>query len=164
MALIRPLATRSADRSFKNIHSLGFASYVATVREALTNANESVVVVTPFLDSDGIDLLEESWTNRVHDASWDVYVRTASPRLMQKAAKMEWRVFEYRGDKDSGMHAKIVSVDDNRLILGSMNLINKNMYSNLEIGVDITDDPIVRKIKHLENWLQEACERNRVIF
>ena len=54
------------------------------------------------------------------------------------------------------MHAKVISIDDNRAILGSMNFLHKSMYSNLELGVDITDDPIIKKLTRLEFMLKQA--------
>lgn len=157
--MIRALATKSADPSFKNVHRLGFKSYVATVRDALVNAREKVVVVTPFMDQSGIELLEESWQTRVNDASWEVYVRTASAGLKRTAEKLGWELYEYPELADSGMHAKVVSIDKDRVIVGSMNLLRRSMYSNLEIGVDVTDDPLVAKMIRLEGWLQEVSEK-----
>jgi len=159
--LIRALATKSADPSFKNLHRLGFRSYVATVRDAMVNAKEKVVVVTPFMDQSGIELLEESWRTRANDASWEVYVRSANASLRKTAEKLGWKLFEYPEAADSGMHAKFVSIDKDRVIIGSMNLLRRSMYSNLEIGVDITEDPLVAKMIRLEGWLQEVSVRVR---
>lgn len=159
MALIRPLATRSADPYFRNVHTLGFGSYVANVREALVTAKNSAVVVTPFIDDAGVKFLSECWSNRMgNDAKWEVYVRKADSTLVDLASKNGWRLFEYPSAGDAGMHAKVVSTDGKRLILGSMNLLNRNMYRNLELGVDIRDDPIVWKLGKLENWLKRASK------
>jgi phosphatidylserine/phosphatidylglycerophosphate/cardiolipin synthase-like enzyme len=126
------------------------------------NARESAVVVTPFIDSGGIELLEESWDTRTNDARWQIFVRKTSGRLIESARRRGWGLFEYDTQGQSGMHAKIVSIDNERLILGSMNLLKRNMYSNLEIGVEIRDDPIIRKMRRLESWLEEACDRRLV--
>ncbi|GEM_PF-5063520 len=159
MALIKPLATRSKDPYFRNVHTLGFGSYVANVREALVTAKNSAVVVTPFIDNAGIKFLHECWSNRSSpDVKWEVYVRSADSALVELASKNSWRLFEYPSAGDAGMHAKVISTDGERLILGSMNLLNRNMYTNLELGVDIRDDPIVWKLGKLENWLKKASK------
>lgn len=159
MALIKPLATKSADPSFKNVHRLGFASYVATVREALVNARTKAVIVTPFIDDAGIDFLRESWETRsAKDCEWEVYVRSVEGKLERMASKYKWKLYEYPVAGDAGMHAKIVSIDDQRLILGSMNLLKRNMYTNLELGIEVSEDPIVWKLSKLENWLKEASK------
>lgn len=158
--MIRPLATKSADPSFKNVHRLGFGSYVATVREALVNARSKVVVITPFIDNAGIDLVQESWETRsAKNSEWEIYVRSANARLQRLASRCGWELYEYPVGGDAGMHAKIVSTDDRRLILGSMNLLSRNMYTNLELGVEVTDDPIVYRLSRLENWLRDASRR-----
>lgn len=157
MALIKPLATRSADKAFSSVHRLGFASYVADVREALVQARESVSVVTPFIDDAGIEFLNEAWRDRSNEVSaWELYVRDCPAGLRSVARRNGWQVYSYPGAEKFGMHAKVVSVDSNRVILGSMNLIKKNMYSNLELGVDITDDPIVNRLARLKYKLQRV--------
>jgi hypothetical protein len=136
---------------------LGFASYVATVREALVGVRSKAVIVTPFIDHAGIDFLQECWSNRsTKECAWEIYVRTVDRRLEKLASKNGWRLYEYPSAGDAGMHAKVVSTDEKRVILGSMNLLNRNMYTNLELGVDISEDPIVWKLAKLESWLREA--------
>jgi phosphatidylserine/phosphatidylglycerophosphate/cardiolipin synthase-like enzyme len=160
LALIKPLATKSEDPSFKNVHRLGFASYVATVREALVEARSKAVIVTPFIDDAGIDFLQECWSNRLgKDCSWEVYVRSVDRRLEKLASKNAWQLYEYPSAGDAGMHAKVVSADEQRVILGSMNLLSRNMHTNLELGVDISDDPIVWKLNRLETWLKKASKQ-----
>lgn len=39
-----------------------------------------------------------------------------------------------------------------------MNLLKRNMYSNLELGVDISDDEIIGKLSRLEYKLQRASK------
>ena len=159
MALIRPLATRSADSGFGSVHRLGFASYVADLREAMEPAEHSVSVVTPFIDDAGIEFLNEAWKDRCMETStWEIYVRDCPPKLRSTARRNGWEVYNYPSGERYGMHAKLVSIDDRRVILGSMNLIKKNMYSNLELGVDISDDPIVNKLARLEYKLQRASK------
>lgn len=130
---------------------------MATVREALVNAQSKAVVVTPFIDDAGINLLKESWEARSsRECDWEIYVRSAGERLERLASKCNWRLYEYPVTGEAGMHAKIVSVDNRRVILGSMNLLNRNMYTNLELGVDIVEDPIVWRLSRLESWLKQA--------
>lgn len=157
MELIRPLATKSADPAFRNVHTLGFGSYVSAVRQALVTAEDNVVIITPFIDGAGTKLLAESWEARVTDeVSWEIYVRKVSPSLRAVIKDKPWRVFEYSGGESFGMHAKVISADNRTAILGSMNLLRMNMYSNLELGLEIKNGPVVRKISKLEYWLQKA--------
>ena len=158
--MIRLLATKSADVKFRNVHDLGFDSYVATVRDLLVNSSGLVVVITPFMDSEGERLLEEAWRERPHDrGEWHIYVRSAREELRRKARAHGWKLFEYCEEaSDHGMHAKIVASSD-RVIVGSMNLWRTSLYTNLEVGVETDDPTIVHQIMQMESWLMKASSR-----
>lgn len=114
------------------------------------------VVITPYIDSAGIQLLKEAWDVRINrSAVWEIYVK--SPLIgLKSLSQRPWKIFEYPASQSFGMHAKVILVDEKTVILGSMNLLKRSMYSNLELGAEISDDPIVRQISRLHYWLRRS--------
>lgn len=150
----RLLATKSADPRFRNIRLLGFASYVGAVRSLLMSSRRSAAVVTPFIDEFGVELLCDAWdSGNGGGRAWSIFVRDADDCLVQAAREREWKLYSYRPETGSrgqyGVHAKLVSIDGRRAVVGSMNLIRRNLYSNLELGVEFDDPELLWRIGRL---------------
>ena len=150
----RLVATKSADLRFHNIHSLGFASYVGATRSLLMSSKKSASIVTPFIDELGVRLLCEAWdSSKREDRLWSVFVRAPDDQLIEPARERGWKVYSYspepKTDLEYGLHAKLVMVDEERAIVGSMNLIKRNLYSNLELGVEFDSPEFLWRIGRL---------------
>jgi phosphatidylserine/phosphatidylglycerophosphate/cardiolipin synthase-like enzyme len=164
LVVIRLVATRSHERSFEGIHSLGFASYVARIRYLLCNAESRAVIISPFVDRDGVRLLREAWDLKKNTgAKWFVYTRDLPPQVLKVLLARPWGVYQYSSGENAegnfGTHAKVYIIDDAVAIVGSLNLIHSSMYSTLEVGLE-TDDPIiVRSLCKLEMMLRRASRR-----
>ncbi len=160
----RLVATKSGDRRFHNIHLLGFASYIGAVRSVLLSCEESATIVTPFIDDAGIDLLCEIWSDsRNKEGTWSIFVRDTSGRLLEEAAKRNWELYSYSPSESSGeeygLHAKLVSVDGERAVVGSMNLLRRNLYSNLELGVELETPEMLWRLERLIRAFRRVGKR-----
>ncbi len=159
----RLVATKSADVQFHNIHALGFGSYVGSVRSLLMSSQESATVVTPFIDETGLTLLCDAWdVSPRRDRTWSVFVRNVDRDLAEEARRRGWELYSYQQPPDSreefGLHAKLVTVDGTRAVVGSMNLLRRNLHSNLELGVELDDSKMLWRIGRLVRALRRASE------
>lgn len=159
----RLVATKSADRKFHNIHALGFASYVGAVRSLLMSSQRSAAIVTPFMDESGLALLCDAWdASPKRDRTWSIFIRNVDGELTAEARKRDWRLYSYeqspRSENGHGLHAKLVSVDGRRAVIGSMNLIERNLHSNLELGVELEDPNMIWRIGRLVRAFGRVCD------
>ncbi len=162
--MIRLLATRSHESAFKGLYRLGFASYIARVRALLGGAAARAAIITPFVDSDGVRFLRETWDARTNpDVQWHIYTREVEPQVMRMLLRRPWQLFQYSSGRTAGgfygTHAKVTIVDDRVAIVGSMNLIRASMYSTLEVGIETQDPDTVRRLFKLEMMLRNASRR-----
>src|SRR5438128_2204932 len=149
----RLVATKSEDRNFHNIHTLGFASYIGAVRSLLMSSQQSAAVVSPWIDDSGLSLLCDAWdtsSEKNRTRTWSVFVRNVDSELAAEARKRKWKLYSYEqppgSENEFGLHAKLITVDGRRAIVGSMNLIRRNLHSNLELGVELEDAKMLWRI------------------
>jgi phosphatidylserine/phosphatidylglycerophosphate/cardiolipin synthase-like enzyme len=162
--LIRLLATRSYESSFRGLYRLGFASYIARVRALLCGARTRVAIITPFLDNDGARFLKEAWEGRTTEAvQWYLYTREIGPTVRSVVLARPWKIYEYSSGRDRGdmygTHAKVTIIDNQVATVGSMNLTQASMYSTLEVGIETDDSYSLRRLCKLELMLRAASRR-----
>lgn len=122
------------------------------IRSFFTTARHSIVIMTPYF------VLEPNMVEALcMAADCGVKVTLMTPGIPDKPQvyvvtrsnygpllKHGCEVYEY----DPGfLHAKTIMVDDERVILGSINLDYRSLYLNFENAVFICDSPVIQDIR-----------------
>lgn len=133
-----------------------FADLRTTIRGLIASAKSRLLIGSPFWDTDVVADLVPLIERRL-DAGVDVQVLTRAPVLGSVGAhalrmlgdlrvgvsRCNVRVLEERSTVDpfgrATFHFKVVSVDAQRVYLGSANLNTAGMASRWELGVVLTD-------------------------
>jgi cardiolipin synthase len=86
----------------------------------------------------------------------NLFVRAATRSLYRQLLAAGVTIHEWRG---SLLHAKVATVDGDRLLVGSFNL-DRLSLANLETLVEVDKLPVVA---HAEAWIREHIEQSRTI-
>ncbi|MHA2212888.1 MAG: phospholipase D-like domain-containing protein [Candidatus Thorarchaeota archaeon] len=157
------VATKSADPRFHNINLLGFASYLGTVKSLSASTEDSATIISPYIDKWGVKFLTDAWKQcQDEEPVWSIFVRKDNRCLVRSAEDFGWDVYSYRPllekKGEFGFHAKLVAVDERRAVIGSMNLIKRNLYSNLELGVEFDEPEMLWRTGRLVRSFRRVCE------
>ncbi len=136
---------------------------VSIFTSMFSTATDKIYIMTPYfiLEDDMINLLCQA-------AKSGVDVRLITPGIPDKPQvfvvtrsnygkllKAGCRVFEYT---PGFIHAKTILVDDDRLVLGSINLDFRSLYLNFENAVYICNAPVIKDIERDILETLEDCE------
>lgn len=157
------VATKSSDPRFHNINLLGFASYLGSLKSLLASSEHSATIISPYIDKWGVKFLIDAWEQcQDEDPLWSIFVRRGDRSLVKSAENYGWDVYSYQPPPEKqgafGFHAKLVAVDERRAIIGSMNFIKRNLYSNLELGVEFDEPEMLWRTGRLVRSFRRVCE------
>jgi len=114
----------------------GALSYSESVRRLLMSARRVVRIAVPFVDDCGIDFLIDGLSANTNRPSVEMVVRSIPEWRTDDVKKAGIRLYVLNEDRSRwGFHAKYFIFDDETAIIGSENLVDRNLRRSLEIGV-----------------------------
>lgn len=137
----------------------GAGDYLTTLEALLAGARDSVQIVCPFIDAVGADVLEAAYRRTGSRATWEIFTRDSPERLRNHAREHGWHLYEFRpraDPTDAAFHCKLFIVDSRKAVVGSANLIYRNLVENVEIGVLVDDEASVRTLAAVPRALKRA--------
>lgn len=156
---MRILCTQPRSPALVGLPPDGAGDYLTVLERLLAEARSIVQVVCPFIDAVGADVLEAAYRRSGTAATWEVFTREAPRRLRKHATTHGWRLYEFRAVSDPAdavFHCKLFIVDGSKAVVGSANLIYRNLVENVEIGVLVDDEAGVRMLAAVPRALKRA--------
>ncbi len=146
------------------------------VKQLLANAQDSILIIAPYLTPDGIDLVKDSIFMSVRGGAWvrivigDIedktnYNKHAIQKLIRgdRGCVIKEKLRVLRGSKDLSilLHSKIIIVDSKSGYLGSANISFSAFEKNFEVGVELSADQATSMNSLVAYWestgLLEDC-------
>lgn len=162
---MKVLCTQPIDAALSSLPARGMDDYIMTLEAMLRRATSSVDIVCPFVDDDGVAIIQGARQRGLPSVVWRLFVRRSTPALATFAALAGCHVYEYvKTDATAtgrGFHCKIFIVDGREAIVGSANLIYANLVENVEIGLHITDPHVVQQLLEVPRALRKASRTVR---
>lgn len=135
-----------------------------TYEKLFSNCRRSITVVTPYFVPD-----RTLFTLLVTAAHAGRHVKIMVPRrsdhrLLDLARRWHLRTLREAGAeilffKPDMLHAKLVIVDDEQLVIGSGNLDMRSLFLNYEIGAIVRDPAAIAEVKALVGGWETECTR-----
>ena len=141
-----------------------------TYEKLFSNCKRSITVVTPYFVPD-----RTLFTLLVTAAHAGRHVKIMVPRrsdhyLLDLARRWHLRTLREAGAeilffKPDVLHAKLVIVDDEHLVIGSANLDMRSLFLNYEIGAIVRDPAAVEEVKALiAGWESESTRYTEDLY
>jgi len=141
-----------------------------TYERLFSNCKKSITVVTPYFVPD-----RTLFTLLVTAAHAGRHVKIMVPRrsdhrLLDLARRWHLRTLREAGAeilffKPDVLHAKLVIVDDEHLVIGSANLDMRSLFWNYEIGAVVRDDVAIAEVKALIfGWETESTRYTEDLY
>lgn len=157
-------------------HGTRGTSYASAIRELIRSSEQSLVLVSPFLDTAGVasllgpllDALSRGVRIMIltHDAlNVSSFTSRAVEQLRQEAEHARVDLTLYSADAGTGrdrvlyplLHAKLVVSDEKQLLVGSANLTSYALSTNLETGVLLGAAAATEALAVIDGLIDAAC-------
>lgn len=131
-----------------------------TLREIMAGARESIKVFSPYLDATFINLVRDvAVPVRIVTTPHKDRVQKPNPILERLAANQDVEVRyiaeESRGAHLYQLHAKMILCDATAAYVGSANLTDTSVYTNIELGVLVTESGMIGELHRVFDTLFE---------
>lgn len=120
---------------------------VETFMDIALEAKQRLVVMTPFLDEAGAEMVRQMFSSAAPRVKKTLIVRgnaVTAPVGTMEAISEQAKVFDYMVVKDGGryetFHSKAILADNRQAYVGSANMLNSSLSISLEMGFLVTGD------------------------
>lgn len=129
-----------------------YASYSEALRNCILESERIIRIGVPFIDNAGASMIINCLKDSKNKPETQLIVRTIkdiSQESIDELTRLGVNIFIMNEEQERwGFHAKYEIFDDSLVIIGSQNLVERNMKRSLETGVLLGTD-IARSIMHI---------------
>jgi phosphatidylserine/phosphatidylglycerophosphate/cardiolipin synthase-like enzyme len=116
----------------------GAVSYSESVRRMLMSARRVIRIAVPFVGEYGLNFLIDALSANPNRPDVEMVVRNFPMSRIVEVKKAGIHLYVLNEDRNRwGFHAKYLVFDDTTSIIGSENLVDRNLKRSLEIGVKV---------------------------
>lgn len=135
-----------------------YLSYSETLRFCIATARKSIRLGVPFVDIFGLDFLIKAVESNTNGPDVELVARRISKDLMRRTEKAGIRLYLLDEEEHHwGFHAKYAIFDDEVVIIGSQNLIERNLKRSLEAALLARGD-IAKRMLLVHKYLISVSE------
>jgi phosphatidylserine/phosphatidylglycerophosphate/cardiolipin synthase-like enzyme len=144
------------------------ASYIQAMLAVVASAQHNLLMASPFIYERGVQQLVSSITQALYRNVWVTIIThdadliasaqsTALEAIRHEAERLGKRLDVYTAalQEHSLLHAKVIVADEASAIIGSANLTNSALETNLEAGV-VLGAAQAREVRHIFQQLIES--------
>jgi phosphatidylserine/phosphatidylglycerophosphate/cardiolipin synthase-like enzyme len=132
-------------------------------------AEQRLVVMTPFLDETGAELVRKMFLSASPEVEKTLIVRggnaVTAPAGTMAAISKQAKVFVYMMAKDGGryetFHSKAILADNRQAYVGSANMLNSSLSISLEMGFLVTGDAAAMLGRFIDSIITRLTPRYR---